>query len=105
MYAIRSYYETGLVKEAHGKVQLLLEGYEKNADLWILKADIEQSLRLFEDASLSLMEAAKYAPDDKKIPGILGVTLFEAGKYKEAVKYLEKALSRDSKNGELWRIV
>ena len=93
----------GQVKEAYGKVQRLLDRYGKNADLWLLKAEIEKSLNLFEDASLSLIEASRYAPEDNTIPGTLGVALFEAGKYKEALKYLEKALSRDSKNGELWK--
>ena len=96
-------YHSGSYREAYDRVQHLVTRKEKDADLWRLKADIEQSLRLFDDAARSLQEAYRYAPSDMKIPGILGVVLYESGRYREAIPCLEKALSVEPGNGELWK--
>jgi cytochrome c-type biogenesis protein CcmH/NrfG len=92
----------GDAERAAAEIQSACELDPTCGDCWLLRAQIARGAGNAEEASTSAAKAVELMPENDDAQGILGLQLYEAQQYGEAMPYLEKSVELGSTDPNVW---
>lgn len=96
------YWRTRAFNELATRAFAQLGKLPPSPDLYLLKADLASQRGQHGEAAKELAEAMKLVPGDRRLEYNYAASVFLSGDYEKAIPLLEREMSRDAKNPEIY---